>query len=186
MNRPDASPLSVSMLPLLLVLLSTACGPVITTGVKRSGPPPAPETPSCEQLVFDLNAGTLGGLAPTVDQPEAKTRFPCATGATEDGSAFNYGGGVFFLDHDFYMYTGKDFIEARKRFPGKILPNVLEMSPRDIVAEFGQPTQVDDIPGAYLYDRPYGCLRIEPGLKRHHEVAVHYESCESVASWYRH
>lgn len=56
---------------------------------------------------------------------KVKEKFPFFTGATEDGAGYNCGGGVFFLDHDFYFYTGRDYLEIRNDFRAKASMSLL-------------------------------------------------------------
>ncbi len=80
----------------------------------------------CDQLNLDFETGTLNGMAGTATADEVKKAFPCFTGETEENpDAMNCGGGVFYLDHDFFVYTAKDCITARKNFKGKTTKTVL-------------------------------------------------------------
>lgn len=151
-------------LPFLLVLAAVAgC----------SGPGLAP--PGCDALVLDLDRGTLGGLAPTASMDEVKAQFPCATGETAEGEIYNFGGGVFFLDHDFFFYTGRDFIEVRDDFAGQTRPAALGQP----LSALGTPDRMDQ--GAALFDRRYGCLRAETGGDGLiTELGVHAEACDTL------
>jgi len=133
----------------------------------------------CNNLVLDLNQGTLNGLAPTVSQAQVKQYLPCATGDTEDGEVYNYGGGVFFLNHDFFMYTGKDFIEVRQDFKGKVTDNMMEKSKADILARYGQAA----IDNGYklFFNRQYGCLRFTFNGTSVKEIGVYSASCEQAS-----
>lgn len=138
-----------------------------------SGPPSA--APGCDALVLDLNRGTLNGLTPTASMDEVKAQFPCATGETAEGETYNFGGGVFFLDHDFFFYTGRDFIEARDEFAGMTRPSVIGQ-PLEVL---GTPDRTDQ--GAALFDRRYGCLRAEVNASGTvTEVGVHAEACSTL------
>ncbi|MEM1056261.1 MAG: hypothetical protein AAGI52_12110 [Bacteroidota bacterium] len=138
-----------------------------------SGPGLAP--PGCEALVLDLELGTLNGLKPTASMDEVKTQFPCSTGETEEGSAFNFGGGVFFLDHGFFAYTHRDFLEVRESFAGTTRPEALGQ-PLSIL---GEPDRMDE--GAALFDRSYGCLRTEADSDGTiTELGIHAEACETL------
>ncbi|MDX1439568.1 MAG: hypothetical protein R3284_06670 [Rubricoccaceae bacterium] len=136
--------------------------------------------PGCNTLVLDLEHGTLNGVAPTATRAQIATQFPCATGDTEDGAEFNFGGGVFFLDHDFYMYTHRDYIEVRADFAGAVVPAVLCVSVHDLADAFGAPVRTED--GAQFYVRDYGCLRAElsPDADVVVELGVHAEACDDV------
>ena len=143
-----------------------------------AGPQPA-RAPSCDGLVLDLERGSLSGIAPTASPETFKTTFPCATGETEEGSSFNFGGGVFYTSHQFYAYTHRDYIEARAGFAGATVPAGVIGSPSSGAdALFGTPQRVED--GARLYDRTYGCLRVEAGPATVAEVGVHARPCAAV------
>lgn len=80
---------------------------------------------SCDVLFCDFKKGTLNGLNGQASMDEVKRQLPCFTGETEEGSSYNCGGGVFYLDHTFFFYTGRDYIEIRKGFQGKSSIEVL-------------------------------------------------------------
>ncbi|MAQ93830.1 MAG: hypothetical protein CMM84_09945 [Rhodothermaceae bacterium] len=155
----------LALLSLLLIAVAGCAGP--------------PRAPSCDGLVLDLERGTLSGVAPTASPAAFQAAFPCATGETEEGGLYNFGGGVFYLDHDFYAYTHRDFIEAREDFVGRTVPAaVLGSSAAQADATFGTPERVED--GARLYDRRYGCLRVEVVGGAVTEVGVHAQTCAEV------
>lgn len=134
----------------------------------------------CDALVLDLTSGLLNGVAPTATRAQIGTQFPCATGETADGEVYNFGGGVFFLDHDFYIYTHRDFTEVRTDFAGEVVPAVLGATSQDLDETFGTPVRVED--GARFYERDYGCLRAEFGRdsERVDELGVHAKACVNV------
>lgn len=149
----------------LLVLVGSVAG--------CSGPQVAP--PGCDALVLDLDRGTLNGLAPTATMDEVKEQFPCSTGESEEGAIYNFGGGVFFLNHDMYAYTHRDFFEVRDEFAGVTSP----ASIGEPLASFGEPDRV--AAGASLFERRYGCLRLEADDEGTiAEVGVHAEACETL------
>ncbi len=172
------------MRPTLLLTLSALCTVACAT-TKPEEPPPRPrEPPGCTSLKFDLETGTLNGLTPRASQAEVKAQLPCSTGDTEDGSPFNYGGGVFFLKNDFYFYTGRDFIEVRTKFTGTLSTPLLGASPSDQEATFGKPKWTEKLPSMLFFDRPWGCLRLAGRGGAIATVAVHYEPCDKTMSWY--
>ncbi|MDO8332126.1 MAG: caspase family protein [Fluviicoccus sp.] len=139
-----------------------------------------PEGDGCSKLVLDLNRGRLNGLPPTLSQSQVKQALPCFTGDTPDGEVYNYGGGVFFLDHDFFMYTGKDFIEVRADFKGSITPALLGKSDDEVTAIYGQPSAVES--GRLYFTTAYGCLRFTFGSQGVREIRVHAASCEAAGN----
>ncbi len=160
-------------------VLFVAAALVVLAGC--AGPRSAAVPPGCDALVFDLERGLLNGLAPTATPAEFKAQFPCSTGETEEGGPFNFGGGVFFLDHDFFAYTHRDYIEARTNFAGRVEPAVLNAPVAELEAAFGAPGREED--GARLYRTRYGCLRAETSETSGDtvvELGVHAQACADV------
>lgn len=124
---------------------------------------------SCDKLVADLKKGTLNGVKATATQEQVKQKLPCFTGESEDGGAFNCGGGVFYLDHDFFCYTGNDYIELRKNFKGKLSIPLLGLSKAAAVKKAGMGNAVrteKEGNTEYVFLKTgYGCLmlKIEDG-----------------------
>ena len=97
-------------------------------------------TNPCDQLDLDFENGTLNGVNGTASMEEVKKSFPCFTGETEENtSGSNCGGGVFFLDHDFFIYTGRDYLNVRKKFKGKTTKPVLGQSIEAALKLMGEP-----------------------------------------------
>ena len=91
---------------------------------------------------------------------------------------WNYGGGVFFINDDFYIYTAKDYIEVRKNFTGKVTGDWLGKSRDTLMASFGEPSIMKN--ERYYYARPYGCLRFDLDKQHIRQIAVHATSCEAA------
>ncbi|HEX6042728.1 hypothetical protein, partial [Longimicrobium sp.] len=141
------------------VRAATACAvlAVFAACTPPSAPPAQPAAAGCARLAFDLRGGTLNGVAPTASMDEVKRRLPCSTGETEEGGPFNFGGGVFFLDHDFYFYTHRDYIEVRSRFPGTVTPDVLGKDVREAARLLGPSVRVLAGRQSLLFATAYGC-----------------------------
>lgn len=138
----------------------------------------------CDNLVADLKKGTLNGVKPTVSQSVIKEKFPCFTGDSEDGGDFNCGGGVFFLDHDFFCYTGKDYIEFRKNFNGKLSVPVLGLSQAAAVKKLAMGKavrKVTDASDTYLFFKTsYGCLVLTLMEDRVMKVGMYAKPAKAV------
>ena len=138
----------------------------------------------CDDLVFDAVRGTLNGLSPSCTQDAVKRVLPCSTGSTPDGSDFNYGGGVFFLNHDFFFYTGRDFIEVRSRFTGRETEHLLGLDKQSVTARLGKPQTEYASGQVWLFQKPYGCLRVEfgsdAGTLRVNQLGAHLVACSRV------
>lgn len=103
----------------------------------------------CNNMYVDLENGTLNGLNGSESMDEVKTMFPCFTGESEENEdGINCGGGIFFLDHDLFFYTQKDYINLRKNFLGETSSAILGVTATDAMNLFGEPnvtsTYVDD------------------------------------------
>jgi TIR domain len=136
----------------------------------------------CSKLLFDIANGKLNSLAATASQDEVKQALPCSTGSSPDGGSFNYGGGVFFLDHDFFFYTGSDFIEVRRNFSGDVSIPLLGVDRNTVRKQLDSPYMERE--NVWLFSRPYGCLRITFTANKVSAIGSHYARCDWVASMY--
>lgn len=119
----------------------------------------------CDSVFVNLKKGTVNGLIPSATQEQVKAALPCFTGDTEDGSDFNCGGGVFYLNHDFYFYTGSDYVEFRKNFSGKLSVPVIGMKKNAAIRALkpGKPVRKKVVESStYLFFKTvYGCFWIK-------------------------
>lgn len=119
--------------------------------------------PGCTKLVVDVEAGTINGLKPTASMEKVKEQFPCFTGSSEEKEGMNCGGGVFFLEHDFYMYTGRDYLEVRYKYEGSVSEKLLSRGTHEVKADLGEPdkTVTDEEYEFWFYKKKYGSLVIQ-------------------------
>ena len=137
---------------------------------------------SCDQIVVDFERGTLNGLNGAASMDEVKKQLPCSTGETEEGSSFNCGGGVFFLKHTFFFYTGRDYIEIREGFTGKCSEDLLGKSFGKLGDSFSKPDQKKEHESSftgkttnyYEFGKKWGTILVvvEEGIVK--EVAMYY------------
>jgi hypothetical protein len=140
---------------------------------------------NCDNIVVDLKKGTINKLKPTATQEEVKTALPCSTGDTEDGSEFNCGGGVFFLDNDFFFYTGKDYIELRKNFKGKLSASVLGLSKAAATAKLKMGKAIrtekqEDGREDLFFKTTYGCISLQIEKGKVKAIAIHATTAKDV------
>jgi hypothetical protein len=139
---------------------------------------------SCDKLVADLKKGTLNGLKPTATQEQVKEKLPCFTGDSEDGGAFNCGGGVFFLNNDFFCYTGRDYIEIRSKFSGKLSIPVLGLTKAAAIKKLGMGkavrTEKDGDTAFLFFKTAYGCVRLTIVDGIVDQVAMHSKPAAKV------
>lgn len=138
------------------------------------------ENTSCNNLYFDLDKGTLNGLVAFSSQKEIKEALPCYTGDSPDGAEYNCGGGVFYLNHDFYFYSGQNYIEVRDDFPGQLSQDILSKSALEVEDVLGPPLRRESVrkwdgtPRVhYFYPRTYGCLSLVFVDRKVHKIAIH-------------
>lgn len=131
--------------------------------------------PGCDQLYVDVANGMINGLPATASMQEIKKQFPCFTGDTEEGAAYNCGGGVFFLDYNFYYYSGRDYIEVRYGFPGSMSDNLISLGVSEIVERYGDPVRKDESGDRtyYVYKAGYGSLVIVFQQGKVYKFAMH-------------
>jgi hypothetical protein len=162
----------VSIAVLLITL--AACG-----GTKK-----ATQTyePGCTKLYVDIEAGTLNGFAPKASMDEVKKQFPCFTGDSEEGGPMNCGGGVFFLEHDFYFYTGRDYLEVRFKFPGQTSRPLLSRGSHEIEADMGAPykKETHDEKEYWFYKKKYGSLVVQFRGGKSYQFAMYTDSPDKV------
>jgi len=104
----------------------------------------------CDNVYFDLIKGTINNIGPDASMSLIKKELPCFTGETAEGEVYNYGGGVFFIKNDFYIYTFKNFIEVRSGFKGRVYPDIMNKSQAE-VQQILKPylTSINSLTGKY-------------------------------------
>jgi hypothetical protein len=110
----------------------------------------------CPELIVDLTKGTLNGLDGKASMVNVKKVLPCFTGETEEGAGYNRGGGVFYLDHDFFMYTGMDCINIRDKFQGKGLEKILGANLKDAIKLLGKLSRSES--DMSFVNTKFGCI----------------------------
>jgi hypothetical protein len=174
-------------MPMATVILSVLALSLASCATTNSAAPVVLEVrEGCDALEFDISTGHINGLTPDVSQDRVTTVLPCSTGATEDGSDYNYGGGVFFRNHDFYVYTGKNFIEVRTRFKGGEVSGLIGKASGPVHELLGEPKRTAKLPNTGFHPTAYGCARVEYQKGAVVRLAAHLEACEAVMEWYDH
>ncbi len=166
---------------LAVMVLWAGCTPP-PSRVPASAPAAVAANP-CASLRFDLVRGTLNGVPPTATMDEVKRRLPCFTGESAETSEMNFGGGVFFLDHDLFFYTGRNYIEVRRRFPGTVTPDVLGRPIGDAQRVLGPHARTLERRGSMLFRAQYGCVEAQlsrDGARTVEQVAAYGMLCEFV------
>lgn len=75
---------------------------------------------SCANFSVDILNGKVNDLYASSGNGEVKGKFPCFTSTEDEVGSSKCGGSVFYKDKDIYFYTGRDYIEIREKFKGKL------------------------------------------------------------------
>ena len=77
-------------------------------------------TPVCNTIVVEILDGKVNGVLPDFTMGQIKEKLPCFTNEEPENSSSKCGGGVFYKDKGVYFYTGRDYVEIRENFKGKM------------------------------------------------------------------
>lgn len=148
---------------------------------KTTTEPAALVATECDNIIADFTTGRVNGLKPTASMSSVKKKLPCFTGESTEGGNVNCGGGVFYLNHDIYFYTGRNYIEIRDKFAGRTEPPLLGISRKDITTKLGAADIEIDGGRVLIYKKPYGSLRLLFNMDgRCIEIGIHSSSPEKV------
>jgi hypothetical protein len=146
------------------------------------------QSKNCGEIIVNVKKGTINKIKPTASMEKIQEVFPCFTGITKEDEGYNCGGGVFFINSDFYAYTGRDYWEIRANFKGTWDTKLLGCKPADIEFQYGDPVREERIPGykVLFFKQKYGCLRVQFGIAsgRSEEIGIHYKPAAEVELCY--
>lgn len=74
----------------------------------------------CPVFTIDVLDGRINELFISSTMAEYKKVFPCYSSSEEESASAKCGGYIFYTDKDIYCYTGRDYIEIREKFKGKL------------------------------------------------------------------
>jgi hypothetical protein len=75
---------------------------------------------ACATFAIDLLDGKINGAEPDFTQGEIKRILPCFTSEEPENATSKCGGLISFKDKDVYFYTGRNYVEIREKFKGKL------------------------------------------------------------------
>lgn len=101
-------------------------------------------TTVCPVFKVDVLEGRLNDdLNPKSTAGEIKTIFPCFTEIVEEATATKCSG-IFYKDKDIYFYPGRNYIEIRQHFKGKLSLPLIGASRNSLFKWLGHP-KIKDI-----------------------------------------
>ena len=113
-------------------------------------------TPVCNTIYVDILGGKVNGIEPGNTQGQVKKNLPCFTSEEPETSASPCGGGVFYNNNDIYFYTGKDYVEIREKFKGKLSIPLMGAARTGLFKTLGHP-KIKDVKWD-AYQTQYGTL----------------------------
>jgi hypothetical protein len=96
-------------------------------------------TPVCNTFIVDILDGKVNDVHPDFTNGQIKEKFPCFTSEEPETASSKCGGGVFYKDRDVYFYTGRDYIEIREKFKGKMTIPLMGASRNGLFKWVGNP-----------------------------------------------
>lgn len=100
-------------------------------------------TPICPSFTIDVLDGKINDLRISSTLAEFKKTFPCYSSAEEETADSKCDGGVFYKDKDLYCYTGRDYVEIREKFKGKLSVPLLGAPRNGLYKWLGHPKLKD-------------------------------------------
>ncbi|MBS1744056.1 MAG: hypothetical protein JST81_13570 [Bacteroidetes bacterium] len=98
---------------LFLLLIGSLVGSTVMAQLKT--------TPLCPEITINIMEGNINNvIQPNSTQGLIEKTFPCYTGDEPEGDSSKCGGTVTYADKDLVFYTGRDYIEIRQNFKGKL------------------------------------------------------------------
>ncbi len=113
-------------------------------------------TTACSAIYVDVLDGKVNGALPKYTPSQVKGLLPCFTEDIEETPDAKCGGGVFYSDKDIYFYTGRDYIEIREKFNGKLSIPIMGAARNSLFKWLGHP-KVKDV-NWDVYSTAYGLL----------------------------
>ena len=132
-------------------------------------------------IKVDLERGLVNGIAPTMKLDSIKKLMPYYSGETEENPDYNCGGGVFYQNNDVFFYTGRDYVEIRTEFNGKLSHDILNRNIEEVMRQLGKPDDQikpkgdDESIMVVYFKKTYGCLRLNYNISTGniYEIGIH-------------
>lgn len=96
-------------------------------------------TTVCPVFLVNILDGRVNELDPNSTIGEIKSKLPCFSGTEEETTSSKCGGGVFYKDRDIDFYTGRDYVEIREKFKGKLSIPLMGASRNSLFKWLGHP-----------------------------------------------
>ncbi len=93
----------------------------------------------CNTIYVDILAGKVNDLEPDFTQGQVKKALPCFTSEEAEDGTSACGGVISYKDKDIYFYTGRDYVEVREKFKGKLSLPLMGAARNSLFRSLGHP-----------------------------------------------
>lgn len=135
----------------------------------------------CGTLVVDILDGRINGVEPKFTPGQIKKMLPCFTSEEPEDATSKCGGLVAYKSQDVYFYTGRNYVEIRDKFKGKLTVPLMGASRKSatLFKSLGNPKIKDTDWDAY--DTSYGTLILYYNkLSKVNKIQFSTESTETI------
>ncbi len=119
-----------------IVLFNTACFSFSFAQLKAKA--------ECPEIFVDLYKGWVNELKPNADPEQLKAKLSCFTLFEKEGNESKCGGGVYYDDRGFKLYSQRDYYEIGPKFKGKLSVPLMGARRDVLFTWFGNPILKDD------------------------------------------
>lgn len=113
-------------------------------------------TVTCPAMMVNILEGNVNGIEPDFPASQVKKALPCFTNEEEEGPSTACGGLISYKDKNIFFYTGRDYIEIRENFQGKISLPLMGADRKNIFQYLGYPKLKDT--GWDAFGTAYGII----------------------------
>jgi hypothetical protein len=114
-------------------------------------------TKICATFSVDVLSGRVNNaVEANSTQGQVKQNLPCFTSEEPENKSSACGGGIFYNDKGIYFYTGRDYIEIRENFKGKLSIPLMGSARNSLFKTLGNP-KIKDVSWD-AYTTRYGIL----------------------------
>jgi hypothetical protein len=93
--------------------------------------------------VVDILNGKVNGAEAKYTPGQIKGLLPCFSSEEAETAESKCGGGVFYKENDIYFFTGRDYIEIREKFKGKLSVPLMGAARSSLFKWLGHPKAKD-------------------------------------------
>jgi hypothetical protein len=110
----------------------------------------------CGPFTIDILGGKLNGIEADVTPAEIKKQLPCFTSEEKEDTSSKCGGLIAFKDKDVFFYTGRNYVEIREKYNGKLSIPLMGAARGSLFKHLGLPAVKDT--NWEAYQTSYGIL----------------------------